>query len=164
MEEKEQNTCSIGQRCTDATTTFIFGRSRIFGPKTLGLGTNSAADMFMALGHRCTNATTTFIFGRSRIFRLKTLGLRQNSAADIFMALAMLLTMAVTAAGALPSRVTMPNHYTAMKGDLVVAYQLDVNSTHLKSFNAMIHIEYLPGDAVLTNTATTTSTSIHLAR
>ena len=164
MEEKEENTCSIGQRCTDATTTLIFGRSRIFGPKTLGLGTNSAADMFMALGHRCTNATTTFIFGRSRIFRLKTLGLRQNSAADIFMALTMLLTMAVTAAGALPSRVTMPNHYTAMKGDLVVAYQLDVNSTHLKSFNAMIHIEYLPGDAVLTNTATTTSTSIHLAR
>ena len=80
------------------------------------------------------------------------------------MALAMLFTMAVTAAEALPSRVTMPNHYTAMKGDLVVAYQLDVNSTHLKSFNAMIHIEYLPGDAVLTNTATTTSTSIHLAR
>ena len=125
MEEKEENTCSIGQRCTDAATTFMFGRSRIFRPKTLGLRQNSTADMFMALA---------------------------------------VLTTAVTAAGALPSRVTMPNHYTAMKGDLVVAYQLDVNSTHLKSFNAMIHIEYLPGDAVLTNTATTTSTSIHLAR
>ena len=161
MEEKEENTCSIGQRCTDATTTFIFGRSRIFTLKILGLRPNLAADMFLALGQRCTNA---FHPGRSRIFRPKTLGLRQNSAADMFMALAMLLTIAVTAAEALPSRVTMPNHYTAMKGDLVVAYQLDVNSTHLKSFNAMIHIEYLPGDAVLTNTATTTSTSIHLAR
>ena len=164
MEENEENTCSIGQRCTDATTTFIFGRSRIFGPQTLGLRPNSASDMYMALGQRCTNSTTIFIFGRSQIYRLKTLVLRPNLAADIFMALAMLFTMAVTAAEALPSRVAMPNHYTAMKGDLVVAYQLDVNSTHLKSFNAMIHIEYLPGDAVLTNTATTTSTSIHLAR
>ena len=161
MEEKEENTCSIGQRCIDAASIFIFGRSRRFGPKTLGLRPNSASDMYMTLGQRCTNA---FHLGRSRVFRPKTLGLRKNSAADILMALAMLLTMAVTAAGALPSRVTMPNHYTAMKGDLVVAYQLDVNSTHLKSFNAMIHIEYLPGDAVLTNTATTTSTSIHLAR
>ena len=159
MEEKKENTCSIGQRCIDAASIFIFGRSRRFGPKTL-----LAADMFMTLGQRCSNVATTFIFGRSRIFRLKTLRLQKNSAADILMAVAMLLTMAVTAAGALPSRVTMPNHYTAMKGDLVVAYQLDVNSTHLKSFNAMIHIEYLPGDAVLTNTATTTSTSIHLAR
>ena len=164
MEEKEENTCSIGQRYIDAASIFIFGRSRVFGPKTLGSGTNLASEMFMALCQRCSNVVTTFIFGRSRIFRPKTLGLWQNSAADILMALAMLLTMAVTAAGALPSTVTMPNHYTAMKGDLVVAYQLDVNSTHLKSFNAMIHIEYLPGDAVLTNTATTTSTSIHLAR
>ena len=162
MEEKEENTCSIGQRCIDAPSIFIFGRSRIFTlKKILGLRPNSAADMYMTLGQRCTNASH---LGRSRVFRPKTLGLRKNSAADILMALAMLLTMAVTAAGALPSRVTMPNHYTAMKGDLVVAYQLDVNSTHLKSFNAMIHIEYLPGDAVLTNTATTTSTSIHLAR
>ena len=58
----------------------------------------------------------------------------------------------------------MPRHYTAMKGDIAVAFQLDVNSTHLKSFNAMVHIEYLPGDAVLTNAATTASSSIHLAR
>lgn len=59
--------------------------------------------------------------------------------------------------------VQLPRQYTAMKGDVEVLYALDANSTDLKSFNAMIHIEYLPGDSVLTNSHTATS-SIHLAR
>ena len=82
----------------------------------------------------------------------------------IYMALA-LLAMKVADGAPSDSQVNMPNRYTAMKGELVVGYRLNVNSTHYKSFNAMIHIEYLPGDAVLTNAATnTSSSSIHLAR
>jgi hypothetical protein len=63
--------------------------------------------------------------------------------------------------------VKLPEDYTAMKGDIVVSFNLandnDSNSTNLKSFNAMIHLEYLPGDSVLTNHHHTSS-AIHLAR
>ena len=54
-----------------------------------------------------------------------------------------LLALTMSANGTPTSWVTMPRRYTAMKGDLAVAFQVDVNSMHLKSFNAMIHIEYL---------------------
>ena len=50
----------------------------------------------------------------------------------------------------------------AMKGDIAVSYGLN-ESYYLKSFNAMIHLEYLPGDSVLTNKHSTDS-SMHLAR
>ena len=43
------------------------------------------------------------------------------------------------------SSVTMPDSYTAMKGNIVVGYSLDANSTSFKGFNAMVHIEYLQG-------------------
>ena len=51
--------------------------------------------------------------------------------------------------------VDLPGHYTAMKGDLGASFALDINSTHLKSFNAMIHLEYLPKDY---------KSSLHIAR
>ena len=65
------NTCSLGQRCTDAAS-FMFGQSR--KPRTKNLWPKSVADIVLALT---------------------------------------ILAMAVTAGT--PSRVTMPNRYTAMK-------------------------------------------------
>ena len=72
--------------------------------------------------------------------------------------------------GALPTLVVrafspliqLPASYTAMKGDIAVSYGLN-ESYYLKSFNAMIHLEYLPGDSILTNKHSTDS-SMHLAR
>ena len=58
--------------------------------------------------------------------------------------------------------IQLPASYTAMKGDIAVSYGLN-ESYYLKSFNAMIHLEYLPGDSVLTNKHSTDS-SMHLAR
>ena len=60
-------------------------------------------------------------------------------------------------------RVQMPGHYMAMKGDIPVAFVLNLNYSYLKNFNPMIHLEYLPGDSVLTN-AHTASSAVHLAR
>ncbi len=64
--------------------------------------------------------------------------------------------------------VQLPDAYTAMKGDIAVSYSLATDEhafrpSSFKSFNAMIHIEYLPGDSVLTNSHTATP-SLHLAR
>ncbi len=50
--------------------------------------------------------------------------------------------------------VNMPSHYIAMKGSIVVDFSLDGLQTSnwtLESFNAMVHIEYLPGNSILTN-------------
>ena len=58
--------------------------------------------------------------------------------------------------------VQLPTSYTAMKGEIAVSYSLN-GSYFFKSFNAMIHLEYLPGDAILTNSHSTDS-SVHLAR
>ena len=42
------------------------------------------------------------------------------------------------------SSVRMPASYTAMKGNIVVGYNLDlVHSTSFKGFNAMVHLEYV---------------------
>ena len=42
------------------------------------------------------------------------------------------------------SSVRMPDSYTAMKGNIVVGYDLDLlNSSNFKGFNAMVHLEYL---------------------
>ena len=68
---------------------------------------------------------------------------------------------------ALWPQVRLPVSYTAMKGDIVVSYSL--NDTYFyKSIKSvqdryMIHLEYLPGDAVLTNSHPKDS-SKHLAR
>lgn len=61
------------------------------------------------------------------------------------------------------SLVQLPESYTAMKGDIVVSFSMDFNSSNFKSFNAMIHLEYLPGDSVFTNSHSVSS-SVHLAR
>ena len=55
-----------------------------------------------------------------------------------------MLTSLVAVVASLSS-VTMPDSYTAMKGNIVVGYNLDANSTSFKGFNAMVHIEYLQG-------------------
>ena len=68
---------------------------------------------------------------------------------------------------ALWPQVQLPVSYIAMKGDIVVSYSL--NDTYFyKSIKSvqdryMIHLEYLPGDAVLTNSHPKDS-STHLAR
>ena len=64
----------------------------------------------------------------------------------------LLLSGAMTLGRGAPT-VQMPETYTAMKEDIVVSYNI---SSRLKSLNAMIHLEYLPGLAI--------HPAIHLAR